>query len=304
MSEQAVNAVPVSPRRIFGVDFSAARDAGDRIWVCRAHPGSEGVRVESVDPLSALPGGAVARDDAMRALVQKVIESPRSAWGMDFSFALPRALMDALAPAVQNYGGQLDTVAAYGDPDAMRAGCVDAAPGRELRRRTDDEAVTPFSPYNLRIYKQTFYGMRDVLRPLRARPEVAVLPFDRLPAAEAAGGDRLPFNRPASGAAPHVYLMEVCPASVLRSLGHPADGYKGGGEESLQKRRGILSLVTGEGLVRPMARSLRERIAGDENGDAVDAVLAAVGASRGIRDNDHAVLRSDPAYAAEGFVYT
>jgi hypothetical protein len=219
-----MNTVPVSPRRVFGVDFSAARDAGDHIWVCRAHPGADGLRLESVDPLSSLPGGAVAREDAHRALVQKVIESPRSAWGFDFSFALPRSLLASLAPAVSTYGRHLDVVAAYGDPETMRSRCNEASPAGELRRKTDAEASTPFSPYNLRIYKQTYYGIVDVLRPLRPRAEVAVLPFDLLPEVAEESGGRLPFNRSASGAVPHVYLVEVCPASVLAALGYVATG--------------------------------------------------------------------------------
>jgi hypothetical protein len=33
---------------------------------------------------------------------------------------------------------------------------------RELKRRTDIETATPFSPYNLRLYR-THYGLRDVI---------------------------------------------------------------------------------------------------------------------------------------------
>lgn len=297
--------VPVSPRRVFGVDFSGAKDAGNRIWICRAHPGSEGVRVESVDPLSALPGGTVARDEALRALVLKVIESPRSAWGFDFSFALPRAATTAWVPPGAGYGRLLEAVAACGDPDTLRARCSAASPGDEQRRLTDDEASTPFSPYNLRIYKQTFHGIADVLRPLRARAEVAMLPFDRLPDVAAGDSARLPFNRSASGAAPHVYLMEVCPASVLTALGYPARAYKGAGEQPAEKRRAIIAHLTNDGLVHPLARALREQIVSDAGGgDAVDAVLAAVGAWRGYRNHDHAALHADPHYGVEGFVYT
>jgi hypothetical protein len=299
-----MSAVPVSPRRVFGVDFSGAQDAGNRIWICRAHPGGEGVRVESVDPLSALPGGAIARDEALRALVQKVIESPRSAWGFDFSFALPSAVTAALAPPGGGYGRLLEAVAACGDPDTLRARCTDASCGDEQRRKTDDEASTPFSPYNLRIYKQTFHGIADVLRPLRARAEVAVLPFDRLPDIAAADGARLPFNRSASGAVPHVYLMEVCPSSVLTALGYPAGGYKGAGGQPTEARRAIVARLMEDGLVRPLARALRERIVSDAEGDAVDAVLAAVGAWRGYRNHDQAALHADPHYGVEGFVYT
>jgi hypothetical protein len=296
--------VPVSPRRVFGVDFSAARNAGDRTWVCRAHPGSDGIRIESVDPLSALPGGAVDLAPAMRALVGKVGEAPRSAWGFDFSFALPVQVLDVVAPAARTYDAQLDVVASFGDADVLRERCAAAVPGGEVRRRTDIEASTPFSPYNLRIYKQTYHGMVDVLRALHGRPEIAVLPFDPLPPADDDAGARLPFNRAAGAGAPHVYLMEVCPASVLTALGLREPGYKGNDVHAAAKRHAIFGHLAGAGLVRPAPRALRGRIVEQPGGDALDAVLAAVGAWRGYRDHDHTALNADPVYGREGFVYT
>jgi len=295
--------VPVSPRRVFGVDFNAADDAGEHIWVCRAHPGSDGIRIESVDPLSRLPGGAVDRDQALRALVEKVGEAPRSAWGFDFPFALPQPVLHTLAPGLAGYDQQLDLLASLADADTMWRRCRESAPDGEPRRRTDIEASTPLSPCNLRIYEQTYYGIVDVIRPLRARPEVAVLPFDRLPQTDAAGS-RLPFNRAASGAAPHIYLMEVCPASLLTVLEYGAQGYEGPGDEAAERRRLILGRLIDDGFVRPVPRVLRRRIVDQPEGAGLDAVLAAVGAWRGYRDYDHEQLRADPAYAAEGFVYT
>ncbi|MGD8328694.1 MAG: DUF429 domain-containing protein [Acidobacteriota bacterium] len=296
--------VPVSPRRVFGVDFSAARDAGDHTWLCRAHPGSDGIRIESVDPLSALPGGAVDLAAAMRALVGKVTESPRSAWGFDFSFALPAEVLDVIAPAARTYGAQLDVVASFGDADALRERCAAAVPGGESRRRTDNEASTTFSPYNLRIYKQTYHGMVDVLRALHGRPEVAILPLDSLPSGDEAAGAHLPFNRTVGTEAPHVYLMEVCPASVLTALDLSKVGYKGDEEQAAAKRQAIFRHLVDAGLVRPAPRALRNRVIEQPGGDALDAVLAAVGAWHGYRDHDHAALHADPVYAREGFVYT
>lgn len=299
-----MNPVPVGPRRVFGVDFSAARDAGNHIWICRAHPGSDGIRVDSIDPLSELPGGAVDREGALRALVQKVAESPRSAWGFDFSFGLPQAILDTLAPGMSRYGDQLDVVAGLGQADNFRERCIGASPAVELRRRTDDEASTPFSPYNLRIYKQTFHGLTEVVRPLRSRPGVVALPFDAIPPAGLQADERLPFNRVASGAVPHIYLLEVCPASVLARLDYPTHGYKGGGGPAAEARQGLLRRLVDDGLVRPMSRVPRNRVIDDEEGNALDAVLAAVGAWHGTRDYDHAALRADPMYGLEGFVYT
>lgn len=293
--------VPVSPRRVFGVDFSAAMDAGDHIWLCRAHPGRAGIRIESVDPISELPGGAAGRAEALAALVTKVVESPRSAWGFDFCFALPAPILDAVAPGATGYAAQLDVVASFGDADGCRDRCAAIGSAGELRRPTDDDAETPFSPYNLRIYKQTFHGMVDVLRPLRSRPEVAVLPFDRLPGNES--GERLAFNRAAGSRVPHVYLMEVRPVSVLGTLDGVPRRYKSSGEEGEQQRLQIYRRLVELGLIRPVARALRTRIVEPADGDAIDAVLAAVGAWRGYRDHDHEEIRRNPRFAREGFVY-
>lgn len=260
--------------------------------------------MESVDPLRQLPGGAVDLVPALQALVRKVIESPRSAWGFDFPFALPRAVA-ALGQSIptDDFNAGVAAVAACRTAEEFRRRCMSASPGVELRRRTDREAATPFSPYNLRLFKQTFHGIVDVLQPLRGRSEVAVLPVDSLPA-PAKPGERLAFNRRATGSVPHVYLMEVCPASVLRALGYPARGYKGASTDRAERRHAILQRLTADRFVRPAPRTLRSRIVEERNGDAIDAVLAAVGAWRGYRSYDHGKLRDVPEYATEGFVYT
>lgn len=138
-----MSGVPVAPRRVFGVTLAAGDDCGDRTWVCRAHPGSEGIRVESVEPLSRLPGGALDPAGACRSLVAKVLEAPRSAWGFDFAF---------------------------GDPIG----------GEDTLRRTDRERGLPGSRSETRI-ETTRLGQRAILAPLRGQPEVVVLPFDPLP---------------------------------------------------------------------------------------------------------------------------
>lgn len=293
--------VPINPRRVFGVDVSAARDAGRRIWVCRGHPGADGVRIESVDRLCDLPGGTVDLQPALRSLVTKVLESPRSAWGFDFPFSLPRTIAEAFtAPGEAGWGRLVEAVARLPGAGELRRRALEAGGGRQLWRRTDEEAAMRLSPYDRRIYKQTFHGLTGILRPLREMPEIAVLPFDRLPEPAA---EKLPFNRAASGKAPHVYLMEVRPPAVLVALGYPRRGYRGSGAAEVAGRRRILRSLTDDGLVRPAARGVRNRILDDGTGNALDAVLAAVGAWRGYRLYAHSTLRDDPFYGTEGFMY-
>lgn len=291
--------------------------------------------MESVDPLAELPGGAVERSAALDALVRKVVEAPRSAWGFDFPFALPDAALPRLPgskaggkaggkgsgkaggeigtppePGERSggnlqHGGwqhQLDVLASLDDPDRVAEACRDAAGGSELRRPTDVEAHTPFSPYDARMIEQTYHGMIGVLGLLRGRDDVAILPLDPLPGAgEGAGPVR--GRRHPPGRLPHIYVMEVCPVSLLRELELDSSGYEGTGEDHARRRESLLRRVIDEGLVRPMSRGLRRRIVDDAAGDGLDAVLAAVAAWRGTREYDHGEIRADPRYAVQGFVY-
>lgn len=300
--------IPVSPRRIFGVDFSAAEKAGRHIWVCRAHPGADGLRVESVDPLSALPGGARDRRAALRSLVQKVLAAARSAWGFDFPFGLPQALVPALPlESTSGWARHLEAVASMGSPERLREACRQVRggkAGKEHRRRTDIESSTPFSPTNLRMYKQTFYGMTEVLRPLHGSPGVAVLPMDPLPSAGAGSGrPGLGFHDRAAASAPHIYVLEACPASLLRARGYfpRLRHYKGRSADHSRCRREILDRLVAESLVRPIKGVFRRRIVEDWRGDGLDSVLAAVAAWLGAREEDHEALRL--RYGNEGYVY-
>ena len=90
-------------------------------------------------------------------------QSNRNAvFGLDFPFGLPISLVkehawDEFIMAFPS---------SFPNPDDFKKKCFSKAGNQELRRRTDCEAHTPFSPYNLRLYKQTYYGISKVLFPL------------------------------------------------------------------------------------------------------------------------------------------
>src|SRR5262245_52435829 len=113
--------------------------------------------------------------------------------------------------------------------------------------------------------------MRDVLGPLRRDPGTAILPFHyrRLPAARRV-------------------LVEACPASTLRLFGLPHQNYKqpGGGPLAPKRRRARAVILDGlRRLVELPGAALREMMA-DAGGDALDAVVAAVGGLRSWRATD------------------
>ena len=69
----------------------------------------------------------------------------------------------------------------FGQRLNFRESCTDAAlrlgDRKELKRRTDIEAKAPFSAYNLWIYRQTYYGIKELLGPLVSKNLVNVPPL-------------------------------------------------------------------------------------------------------------------------------
>jgi hypothetical protein len=280
-------------QHVFGVDFSGARLAGENTWVARLIPAPlksapHRLRLIELHRLTALAGTA-ERGPALRTLVGMIRGSDAALWAFDFPFGLPVEVM----PAGASWFDQIDWVRGWGD-DAYELGleCLRRAKaaglGMHVRRASDHEARAPFDPYHYRIIYQTFFGMRDVLARLAAAPRTAVLPFQYR---------RLPTARRV--------LVESCPSSLLKKLGLPHQNYKqptGGPltRKRLKTRRVLLDWVSSHVVFGPTHRRVMMRNGG---GDALDAVLAAVGAACGWRDADHRAIARHPRYRREGRMF-
>lgn len=155
--------------------------------------------------------------------------------------------------------------------------------GAELRRATDRETHTPFAPYNLRIYRQTFFGIRDLLAPLVAREAACVLPM-----------------QPAHPGKP--WILEICPASLLKKEGLYFP-YKGGAHTRRAARARIVEHFEQRGALI-LAPEVRRMLLADGNGDALDSVLAAIATARALGNPAGLLPRDHQAYALEGYVYT
>ncbi len=148
-----------------------------------------------------------------------------------------------------------------------------------MKRRTDIEAKTPFSPYNLRLYRQTYYGLRDVIAPLVRERSACVLPMQAR----------------RSGLAS---VIEICPASTLKQMNWYRP-YKG---RSIQHRAARLTLVRSlqrEGV--QLATPLKPILWADPEGDALDSVIAAWAAYRARPQLDQ--MPPDAVYQREGRVF-
>ena len=266
------------PTEVHGVDFSGAKDAGKRIWITSASISKAGIRVDKVFPAEELPGGSSKLIDALGAL-REWIAGVNGIVGMDFPFGLPYQL-------VRGYGSWKmflkDFPLRHASPVSFRRSCRSQSDGTELKRETDRLASTPFSPYNLRMYRQTYYGIREVLEPLVDSGKARVLPL----------------QEPEAG---KPWLLEICPASTLKRIGNYSP-YKGPEERHRISRRAILNQIIASAPISLSSadRKLYESHAG---GDALDSLLCCFTAFDLIRNRTPLMPDLSARQKLEAWVY-
>jgi hypothetical protein len=280
-------------KTVYGVDFSGARLAGKNTWVARLELQTRGrrrpaFRLSDLSPLEQLCGTA-ERDAALAHLVSMIAESQQVLWALDFPFGLPVEVMGQCA----RWQDQIEFLHAWGEDDyGVGLECLRRAKAlggpNHIRRLTDLEEKAPFDPYHYRIIYQTFYGMRDVLGPLRRRRHTAILPFQY--------GRLLTARR---------VVVEACPASTLKRMGLPHQNYKQpeGGPLTAKRRRTRRVIL--DGLAEHVLISDAHRRAIMRNGgaDSLDAVIAALGAARAWATSDHRLISRHSRYPLEGRLY-
>jgi hypothetical protein len=275
---------------IYGVDFSGAAQAGRNIWIARCEP-TDGNRLRLVE-LHCLEklAGTAERDVALAHLVRMIRASRDALWAIDCPFGMPVEIV----PNGCAWPGQLQIIGKW-KHGAYEFGlwCLNRAKklggAIHIRRATDVEAKTPFDCYHYRIIYQAFHGMRDVLRPLHRTPGTAIAPFDN--------GSRL--------ARAARIVVEACPSSTLKRLSLPHQNYKqpAGGPLTSKRRRTRTTIVDGLSPSVEIEQTLRARIMRNPGGDALDAVIAAIGAARLWPRINHRAIARHERYSREGFLY-
>jgi hypothetical protein len=130
--------------------------------------------------------------------------------------------------------------------------------------------------------------MRDVLAPASRVRETAILPFQHR---------RLRRARRV--------VVETCQASTLKRLGLPHQNYKQPEGGALTQRRRVTrhAILAGLAPLVAIPAPLRRRMMRDPGGDALDAVIAAVGAHAAFAGTDHAAVARDERFKREGYQY-
>lgn len=268
----------VLPSRILGMDFSGGKDAGKKLWISECRRKNDHLILERCYRGSELPGSGVPREKCMLALRDFLRRESNCLIGMDFPFGLHERMVpeDDWLAFIASFRKKFPTV------EAFRTYCRSFSARPELKRTSDIESKAPFSPYNLWIYRQTYYGIYDVLAPLLAEGAMTALPMQ---ATNAAG----------------VRVMETCPASVLKW----ADlylRYKGKAESALQNRAEIVTFLLGK-KVKLATPNLRQILLEDPEGDALDSLLSAYIVFKNMQSPGKLDRMDKAEYIREGVVF-
>ena len=261
--------------RILGVDFSGASDAGRKIWIAEGRLSTSGA-LELMTCVAAvdLPGGGKAPAEAVPALARHIAGLGAARVGCDFPFGLPRALVTTRT--WKSFA--LRYAAEFADADTFRGIMRARHNALEHKRMTDVTAKTPFNSYNLRLYRQTWWGITGLLGPLVRSAAAIIRPQQKLVK-----------DKPV--------LIEVCAACTLKSIDlYPP--YKGPGAKQRRARKQILETFIDRRWLAAPERRLRMLLLDNEGGDALDAVIGAVATA-------HADLtkEADAHQRLEGRVY-
>jgi hypothetical protein len=240
------------PRRIYGIDFSGAKDAGKKIWVAGGNIEGSALHIKECWRASELTCTGSERSMCLFALRKFITKWEK------FILSFP-----------ENYSNDRD----------FRDKCRKDSHNREIKRRTDVENKTPFSPYNLRVYRQTFYGIRDILNPLVQKKQVYVLPMQRRQC-----------GKPG--------IIEICPASTLKKK-NMYKPYKG--KEHREQRKLIFEALENTGSLSITKKSIREKILDNIDGDTLDSVIAAYATFCAWRN--HFAVENNENYGIEGYVF-
>lgn len=274
-------------RWIYGVDFSGAVDAGKKVWIAKGTIEEEILQIKDCRRAEGLPGSGRKRNQCLSALREFISKERNSAFGLDFPFGLPNEVVHKLFEA----GNWLEFIPAftkkYSHPEQFKKECLDATNGKEIKRVTDEKNATPFSPYNLRLYKQTYFGLHDILAPLVQNSSVCVLPIQ-------------------SAEQGKPWILEICPASTLKMLymilyKEKVPSYKGG--TLYDNRAKILDRLLNDNPIS-IPEEIRSIVRNDNGGDALDSILAAFATFRAIENmrTNHSV-EIDKIHLLEGFVF-
>lgn len=124
------NSAPKS--QIYGVDFSGAKDACKKIWVCESTPTNNGLLIDKCWSIKE-KYGKLSLYESLETLKNFIGNKPDSVFGLDFPFGLPGCLL-----CENEWEAFMSRFHAhYKDPDQFFKETHNITEGKEPKRLTD-----------------------------------------------------------------------------------------------------------------------------------------------------------------------
>ncbi|MCB0298409.1 MAG: hypothetical protein KDE52_00045 [Calditrichaeota bacterium] len=268
------------PIQIYGIDFSGAALAGNAIWITEATADGETLTIKKCKNAAEFLDCSSKRELVLPTLCRFIADQKNAVLGLDVAFSIPLGMFPE--STWQQFAANFPEK--FASADQFRNHCRDVFPGSEVKRLTDLETQTPFSPYNLRMYRQTYYGIRDVLSPLVKNNAARVVPMQQ-------PEGNLPV------------LLECCPASLLKKMKIYAP-YKTKADQENAHRRLIFETIVGQNGIQMGAPNIRDRVLADAKGDALDSLLCTIIVMKQLCNPKGLLPETIEKYELEGMVYS
>jgi hypothetical protein len=261
---------------VYGIDWSGAARAGDKIWVATVDRQQRAVHDVQ------RPWKSRTNPDATDA-VAAWLNHLDSGWvGLDSPLGLAStdrvSLIGTTSPDPFQWSREL--VRRYPAREAFVVAAIEAELIGRHRRATDRRLRSPCPPLLFQVIHQTYAAFRLVGRVERSR--VRILPWEYA------------LARP-------VTLLEACPAITLRRLGLSNRNYKLKADSRAVRERLLDAALHHQGWTIP--GEVRATVLRDREGDGLDAILCAIAASNAI-DLDHAEVAAEHGALEEGWIYS
>ncbi|WP_318566832.1 DUF429 domain-containing protein [Salinigranum marinum] len=271
------------PSVVYGIVYGGdERESGGRTWVSRGVVTDGTLSVDRCAPVEEW-FDTTAASPGTPTLTTFLADLPSTAAvGLDFPFGLPAGVVaeESWAAFVR------DLPSWYDSPDDLRRRCerrvrrTDSS--SDARFRATDGPLSTMSPFADPIVASTFYGLRDVLRPLVLSDSV------RVP----------PMTDPRSD---RPFVVEVYPTGTLVDLDLFDTGDEDGGDEGETRRAETLDgLCEAADAEVEVADDVRESIVADP--DRLESVVAVYAVYRNSRTAS-ALAVSDSQRLIEGQVF-
>lgn len=243
--------IDMSGQIILGIDFSGAQDAGRHIWITEGTVQQGTLDISTCEQATAYFNCSADQDTVYQNLVDMIDQKQNATIGIDFPFAIPEVAINVVFN--ENRWDNFAESQRWSnlDPENFRDQCTNMC-HNELR---DTDAIHRADcPHSIRVHKQTYYGISEILEPLLQR-NVSVAPL-------------INTNR-------NVTVLETYPAATLaRENNLFASRYKTRSSTKDRRRHNVQELAQHPNL--NLSNISTRKIIDNTAGDALDSMVAAL----------------------------